>query len=140
MTGELMSIAFSDLQSREIGSAAAARHLVRPVSLRAGQRNVEATGVRINSEHFDHPTFDLFNDQRNGNLADGSINTWYRLAAAESDQSDELVVNNASTIARLSNGDPLLVENSFGDGRVITFATTCDDAWNNLPACYRYTA
>lgn len=34
---------------------------------------------------------------------------------------------------RLGNGDPLLVEHEIGDGRVLVFASTLDNVWNDLP-------
>jgi hypothetical protein len=37
----------------------------------------------------------------------------------------------AKVIARLRNGAPLIVEQSFGDGRVVAVLTTAGPAWNN---------
>lgn len=34
---------------------------------------------------------------------------------------------------RLGNGDPLLIEREIGGGRVLVFASTLDNVWNNLP-------
>ncbi len=34
---------------------------------------------------------------------------------------------------RLGNGDPLLVERTLGNGRVLVFASSLDNVWNNLP-------
>ena len=34
---------------------------------------------------------------------------------------------------RLGNGDPLLIEHRLGDGRVLLFASSFDNVWNDLP-------
>ena len=34
---------------------------------------------------------------------------------------------------RLGNGDPLLLEHALGAGRVLLFASTIDNVWNDLP-------
>ena len=39
---------------------------------------------------------------------------------------------NTTTLMHLANGDPMLVEQSVGEGRVFDFATTLDEEWSNL--------
>jgi hypothetical protein len=36
-------------------------------------------------------------------------------------------------LLRLSNGDPLLIEQGFGKGRILLLTSTADSAWNNVP-------
>jgi hypothetical protein len=53
---------------------------------------------------------------------------WYRLK-----ESAAASANAPTIVARLSSGDPFLVEKEFGDGRVIQCAVPCDADWSNLP-------
>jgi hypothetical protein len=85
-------------------------------------------GTAIAPQYFDHPALAMFNDSRNGTLADAKIDAWYRLGQPEQAEFSGTV------LARLETGDPLLVEKPFGRGRVLECATACDDAWSNLPA------
>ncbi|MFW6162134.1 MAG: BatA domain-containing protein [Planctomycetota bacterium] len=39
----------------------------------------------------------------------------------------------ANVLLEFDNGQPALVEGSFGQGRVLLFTSTCDLAWNNFP-------
>ena len=40
---------------------------------------------------------------------------------------------NISTLARLENGDPFLLEQKYGAGRLIEAVVPCDSDWSNLP-------
>ena len=82
--------------------------------------------TRVVVRRFEHPSLQIFNDQRNGDLAAAEIRKWYRTI----EEPDNTLVN---TIARLDGGDAFLVEKAYGNGRVLFCTTTCDDAWNNLP-------
>ena len=68
---------------------------------------------------------DLFNDPRNGVLADAEIQRWHKLDAPDNPLT--------SILAKLDNGDPFLVEKQFGEGRILQCATACDADWSNLP-------
>ncbi len=50
---------------------------------------------------------------------------FFRYAKLTADESDVL--------ARLSDGSPLLVEQRFGDGRLLILASSLDNIWNDLP-------
>jgi len=94
----------------------------------AGDLKEGAPSVGIVSQRFEHPALDLFNDPRNGTVSDAAIKMWYRMkepAAASA--------NAPTIIARLTSGDPFLVEKQFGEGRVIQCAIPCDADWSNLP-------
>lgn len=97
----------------------------------AGNPVDAGAGTPLVAEHFTHPALELFNDRRNGNLADGRVWSWYQLrlpstAVAPSQASPQI-------LARLANGDPLIVESARGHGSVIQVATACDADWSNLP-------
>lgn len=96
----------------------------------SGEAREGAPSVRIVSQRFDNPALELFNDPRNGSLADAAIRMWFRMA----EPADASMAADATTIlARLENGDPFLVEKKFGEGRVIACATAVDADWSNLP-------
>ena len=71
---------------------------------------------------------DLFNDPRNGTVSDAAIKMWYRLKEPTAASADAPTI-----VARLTSGDPFLVEKRFGEGRVIECAVPCDADWSNLP-------
>jgi len=80
------------------------------------------------AQHYDHQALEFFNDPRNGTLQGAKLQTWCKLAAAQSSLPD------ISIAAHLDTADPFLVEKQFGKGRVIQCCTACDDDWSNLPA------
>jgi len=82
----------------------------------------------IVAQHYDHQALEFFNDPRNGTLQGAKLQTWCKLAAAQSSLPD------ISIAAHLDTADPFLVEKQFGKGRVIQCCTACDDDWSNLPA------
>ncbi len=92
----------------------------------AGSTDANATPARIVASHYTHPALELFNDPRNGNLADGEIKLWHKTIEKTNDAS-------ITVLARLDNGDPFLIEKKFGEGRVIQCATACDADWSTLP-------
>ena len=87
-----------------------------------------APSAGIVSQRFDHPALDLFNDPRNGTVSDAAIKMWYRLKEPTAASADAPAI-----VARLTSGDPFLVEKRFGEGRVIECAVPCDADWSNLP-------
>lgn len=94
----------------------------------AGDLKEGAPSVGIVSQRFEHPALDLFNDPRNGTVSDAAIKMWYRLK-----EPPVANANAATIIARLTSGDPFLVEKQFGEGRVVECAIPCDADWSNLP-------
>jgi hypothetical protein len=87
-----------------------------------------APSIGIVAQRFDHPALDLFNDPRNGTVSDAAIKMWYRLK-----EPTTASANAPAIVARLTSGDPFLVEKQFGDGRVVECAVPCDADWSNLP-------
>jgi hypothetical protein len=83
-----------------------------------------ANAARIVAQHFDHPALELFNDPANGDLSTAEIRRWFRVG----DVPDE-----TNVLARLSSGDPLMLEKEVGDGLVVQVATACDADWSDLP-------
>ncbi|MCA9146226.1 MAG: hypothetical protein KDB05_25735, partial [Planctomycetales bacterium] len=89
-----------------------------------GKIDDKGQSARIVAQHFDHPSLEFFNEASNGDLSTAEIRQWYELKPT----TPEAVV-----VARLDNGDPLLVERAFGDGVVMQVATACDADWSDLP-------
>ena len=83
----------------------------------------------ILAQHYEHPALTLFNDPRQGSLATANIRLWYKLTAIASGATNDAPF----VLARLSNGDPFLVEKKFGDGTVIACSGPCSAEWSNLP-------
>ncbi len=100
-----------------------------PVASLAGSMNQAGTQSSIVSQHFEHSALEMFNDPKNGNLADAQIWLWYKMRAEGGRNADPSL----SVMARLETGDPFLVEKRYGEGRVIQCAIPCDADWSNLP-------
>ncbi len=106
----------------------------------AGNSDQVPTSSHIVAQHFDYPALQLFNDRANGNLGDVEIWKWLRLKAvtvagpsAGSSSSQPLDTRQPRIIARLDNGDPLMVQQRVGNGIVIQVATSCAADWSNFP-------
>lgn len=101
-----------------------------PLALGApkGGEAPDSPGVSVVAERFENPALDIFNDPRNGTLADASIKVWFTMRDA-----GRAVAGGPAVLARLESGDPFLVEKNFGEGRVVLTATAADADWSNLP-------
>lgn len=105
------------------GAGLLARRLAAP----AGETDDRRTSAGIAVHHYEHPALEFFNDPQNGSLAYCRVRRWYPLASAGRP------AEATDVLAQLDNGDPFLVEKSFGAGRVILCATAGDADWSNLP-------
>lgn len=107
-----------------------------------GQIDDDGQSARIVTQRFDHPALQFFNEASNGDLSTAEIRQWYELklptdadVILTSLQSDGRQAGSTKpmVMARLDNGDPLLVEMAVGDGVVMQFATSSDADWSDLP-------
>lgn len=115
-----------------------------------GSSQPQGKTARIVSQRFEHPSLLLFNDPAGGDLSAAEIRRWYSVTAAErsggdaaaedtavdsaSEQPEQAgAAESAAVLARLDNGDPLLLEKRYGDGLVLQFTTACDAEWSDLP-------
>ena len=94
----------------------------------AGDLKEGAPSVGIVAQRFEHPALDIFNDPRNGTVSDAAIKMWFRLK-----EPTTAIASAPTVLARLTSGDPFLVEKQFGDGRVIQCAVPIDADWSNIP-------
>lgn len=106
-----------------------------PLPLRniGGSLSDDSVRTRVVASHFEHPALSLFNDRRNGNLADADLWRWHRLT-----ESTGIGTQDATVLARLETGDVFLAEKKVDKGIVIQMATTVDGDWTNMPvrSCY----
>jgi hypothetical protein len=84
----------------------------------------KAGGWAIRREAFQHPALRFLNDARMIGLESLEIRRFGRVAT----NSEQVTV-----LMRLESGEPWLMENRFGLGKVITCTTPCDDRWTNWP-------
>ncbi|NBV24263.1 MAG: VWA domain-containing protein [Proteobacteria bacterium] len=106
----------------------AAGLLPLPFNTLAGGLEDGKPRAKIVVQPFTHPALELFNDARNGNLADAEMKLWFQLGTRQ-EQNDA----GLSILAQLSTADPFLVEKKNGEGRIIQCAVPCDADWGNLP-------
>jgi hypothetical protein len=118
-------------------------------SLEGGLEETSAHST-ILMQHFEHPALQLFNDPRNGDLSTANVRLWYKLTPAvfqglekQAGSVSNAWKNSASNappfvLARLSTGDPFLVERGYGEGSVVLCSVPCSAEWSNLPMrpCY----
>ena len=100
-----------------------------PMTGSKGNLQNEFEFSKIANTYFEHPALSLFNDPRNGSLSEARIKKWIEL-----DESRARNDPGVTVVARLENGDPLLVEKKWGKGVVMFLTTSIDTDWNNLPA------
>lgn len=68
-----------------------------------------------------HPIFDVFRES--GRLAAARVFGYRRATPLEK----------SAVLARYEDGNPALIEASFGSGKVLLFTSTLDSSWNDLP-------
>ncbi|NQT86806.1 BatA domain-containing protein [bacterium] len=84
--------------------------------------------IHVSDELDDHPFTRLFREQDRIRLSSPFFFRAARLEAAE----------DARVVCRFANGAPFLVEGRHGEGRVVVFASTADDEWNDMPSWPAY--
>ncbi len=84
----------------------------------------------LQAQDYVHPIVSLWNDAAAGSLAIAHFFRRVRLspgiAVSEQKAGPPLVV------LAYADGEPAVVERTFGDGRVVQFSSTADSAWNDL--------
>ena len=86
----------------------------------------DAAGVVLNVT--DHPalrSLAAFSDD----LSSVAVHAWHRTRP----NTKVAPSRRPRVLASLTTGDPLLIEKKYGEGTVVLFATSCDDAWSNIP-------
>jgi hypothetical protein len=93
-----------------------------PAQIREKKSGAESTGENIGKIDFGHPALRNFSDPiLQESIQSARVWGYYRTAAG------------SSPLITLANGDPLLMEQKVGSGRVLYFTTSADRDWNDLP-------
>ena len=71
---------------------------------------------------YSHPVFELFGGPRNGDLSPARFFRYRPIKPGES----------ATVLARFDDGNPALMERRKGEGRILFWASTIDNYWNDL--------
>ena len=83
----------------------------------------EGRGGALGFVDYSHPVFELFGGPRAGDVTSARFFRYRPVQPTES----------AVVLARFDDGNPALLERQVGDGRVLFWASTLDDFWNDLP-------
>ena len=90
----------------------------------AGELTRPELAAAVETQQLQHPALALFRALPQGDLGDGRFPCWWRVAPA----------GGGVTVARLTSGDPWLVEKSYQSGRVLLCSVPTDAGWDgNLP-------
>jgi hypothetical protein len=79
-------------------------------------------GAGLGFVDYSHPIFELFSTPRSGDITTARFLRYRLMEAAES----------ATVLARFDDGNPALLERQLGSGRVLFWASTLDNFWNDL--------
>ncbi len=112
-------IALGD-QARARSWPAAARALI-PGEIRPATDRIGANGAVLGALDQQHPALALLSGPRAGDL---SAARFYKYRAVDT---------TAGVLARFDDGTAALTEHTVGRGRVLTFGSTFDGLWNDLP-------
>lgn len=77
----------------------------------------------IASVDFRHPIFTPFSNPNHGDFAKGRFYRYFQTVPT----------SEATVIAAFDDGNPTLLETTYGNGRVLCFTSTIDREWNDLP-------
>lgn len=98
---------------------------------RLGEIASAKEGVRPEGTSLQHPAFAWLRSVPDGALNQVRFTKWWRVAPAAGDR--------ASTIGKLTGGDPFLVEMPHGKGKVILCTTPLDRSWGStLPSAVEF--
>lgn len=95
----------------------------------------EKTAVALQSQNFDHPIAAIWNDPAAGSLADVKVRRFFPLMSGPQDVEGATRPNGSGVsrvVLRLADGSPIMMERTFGAGRVVLVGTTANTAWTDL--------
>ena len=79
-------------------------------------------GASLGFVDYSHPVFELFSAPRSGDVTTSRFFRYRPMEPADS----------ATVLARFDDGNPALLERQVGNGRVLVWASTLDNFWNDL--------
>ncbi|HEV7299067.1 MAG TPA: BatA domain-containing protein [Tepidisphaeraceae bacterium] len=101
-----------------------------------GDAKADEKATPLQSQNFDHPIASIWNDPASGSLADVKVRRHFPLQAGAYEAEGAVRPEGsgvARTVLRLADGSPLMMERTFGAGRVVLFGTTASTLWTDLP-------
>lgn len=98
-----------------------------------GDANDRKQAVHISDEVSDHPFVRLFREQKAIRLSSPFLFRYCRLEDLDEKGGGRIV-------CKFAEGAPAIVERGYGKGRVVVFASTADDGWNDMPSWPAYLA
>ena len=84
----------------------------------------------LQTQDYAHPIVALWNDPSAGSLATAHFNQSLKLTPGTADATR--AAGAPLVVLRYADGEPALVEHTYGAGRVLQFSSTADSAWNDL--------
>ncbi|MDB5343353.1 MAG: hypothetical protein JWP89_1730 [Schlesneria sp.] len=96
----------------------------------------DATNPGADMQVVDHPALRLFAID-NTSLPKIRIEKYFPVSE-DWKKDDQVRKDRVRTLATVRNGDPLMLEHTFGKGHVITMLTTASPDWNNWATDYSY--
>ena len=93
-----------------------------PVTLTGTEDRTRGATAKLGAFDYGHPVFEPFRLPRSGDFSTTRV-YGYRLVT---------VREGTATLARFDGGSPALVEGSVGRGRVLVWATSLDQSWNDM--------
>jgi hypothetical protein len=100
-----------------------------------GDEKDQEKGFHLKGTGLTHPIATLWSDPESGNLGTPKFYKAFALTPAAKDarQKETNGVGVPDVILSFADGQPYIMERSFGRGRVIQFASSADTQWGELP-------
>ena len=86
---------------------------------------VDQPQLRLDPLGFKHPILQIFRAPGDAGLLTAPVLKYFKLQLPKD--------SSAQVVLATANGDPLLVEEKIGRGRVVLFATSADTSWSAMP-------
>jgi hypothetical protein len=86
---------------------------------------IDQPQTRLDPLGFKHPILHVFRTPGDAGLLTAPILKYFKLQLPKD--------SSAQVVLAAANGDPLVVEEKFGRGRVVLFATSADTSWSAMP-------
>ena len=96
-----------------------------------GDAEQQTQTFHLQSKKYDHPIVSLWNDAAAGSLATANFYRAFALLPAKTDV-PRPDVGPPTLVLAYADGQPAVMERTWGYGRVIQFSSTADTAWNDL--------
>lgn len=108
-------------------------------------RTVELGGVRVVDSSLELPWVRPFRAENDGGFTEARYAKWWRVFPAargrdEPPDNTEIEVSDATILAKLNTGDPLLLSRQYGKGRVVQMTAPLDADWSTFPTRPDYVA